>query len=185
MNNELGGVVVAGTVKYGGRRVRIEIGDPRQDNSTQDWQCTYRVGGGREHKPRGSDRLAAVYAARLDVEHTAARVDLPEGSNAAGQLRVPVVPGYSSVLRLRPTPASSVRRWGARAVHTASGPVVITIGRPRQDPNRPNTYPCSFRIDDRTEAFGQGSADIQVVMSAIRSVGAILGIPGNWPMPAI
>ncbi|MEV0431808.1 hypothetical protein [Nocardia sp. NPDC050413] len=182
MNNERGEVIVVTAVRDGEREVRIEIGEPRHDTSTHDWLCTYRVGGSREHKVRGPNRLAAVYAALVEVEDTATRVDLPNGA-AAGQPRTPALP------RLLPNAsgagAADPRAFGpplgARAVQTSSGPVVVTIARPRRDPNRPHTYLCPFRIDDRTEAFGQGPDDIRAVMSAIRSVGAILGLPRNWP----
>ncbi|MFC4376287.1 hypothetical protein ACFO5K_19500 [Nocardia halotolerans] len=63
---------------------------------------------------------------------------------------------------------------------------MITIGRPRLDPERPypQTYLCPFRIDDRTEAFAQGIDGVHAMMSAIRQVGAILGIPPDWPAPS-
>ncbi|WP_278265300.1 hypothetical protein [Nocardia sp. AG03] len=166
-----GDIVVASTVQYGDRGVRVEIVDPRQDRTTHDWHCTYRVGAGRERKVRGPDRLAAVYAALLAIEDAANRAGPPDSA----------MEGRPSAL----VSAAHAREFGpplgARAVHTASGPVVITLGRPRRDPNRSHTCLCPFRIDDRTEAFGQGFDDFHAVMSAIRGVGAILGIPGNWP----
>ncbi|WP_376739927.1 DUF6968 family protein [Nocardia coubleae] len=147
----------------GEREVRIEVGDPRPDHSAHDWLCTYRIDGSREHTVRGPDRLAAVYVALLAAENTAARA----------------VPGVRRLRHAARAVVADAREFGAplgaRAVHTSAGPVVITIGRPRQDPNRPHTYLCPFRIDDRTEAFGQGFDEIRAVMSAIRSVGAIVG----------
>ncbi|MGW5441517.1 alpha/beta hydrolase [Nocardia asteroides] len=108
VNNEPGEVIIASTIKNGEREVRVEVGDPRQDTSTHDWLCTCRVGGSREHKVRSPDRLAAVYAALLDVEHTAARVDAPKGFNETGSARVPAVPRLRLSARssLRPTPTS-------------------------------------------------------------------------------
>ncbi|MEV0688332.1 hypothetical protein AB0I35_31185 [Nocardia sp. NPDC050378] len=171
MNNELGQVVVATTVVNGEREVRVEVGDPRQDNSAHDWLCTYRIDGSREHTVRGPDRLAAVYVALLEAENTAART----------------VPAVRRPRHAARAVVADAREFGAplgaRAVHTSAGPVVITIGRPRQDPNRPHTYLCPFRIDDRTEAFGQGFNEIQAVLSAVRGVGAIVGIPGDWLAP--
>lgn len=169
MTSGSGDIVVTSTVQRGERELRVEIADPRQDRTTQDWHCTYRVGSARERKVRGPDRLAAVYAALLEIEQTSHRVGSPDSTKESG----------------RSGTVANVREFGpplgARAVHTAAGPVVITLGRPRQDPNRPHTFLCPFRIDDRTEAFGQGFDDFHAVMSAIRGVGAILGIPGDWP----
>ncbi|WP_067983666.1 DUF6968 family protein [Nocardia caishijiensis] len=173
---------VAATVTNGEREVRVEVGEPRRGNATDDWLCTYRIDDSRDHTARGPDGLAAVYAALVEVENTAPRTDLPRTPERSDEPRVP-----GPHRRRHAADEAVADTWefglplGARAVRTPSGPVVITIGRPRQDPNRSHTYLCPFRIDERTEAFGQGPNAVHAVMSAIRGVGAIVGIPRDWP----
>ncbi|MFC9872557.1 DUF6968 family protein [Nocardia salmonicida] len=179
-------VAIVGILKTGERELRVEIADPRQDHTTQRWQCTYRVDGARARRAHGKDRLAAVYAALIDIPNAAARVGSAGRPTDADPSRGPEAPplrlGESAVSATKAREFGS--QLGARAVDTAAGPVVITIGRPRQDPDRPQTYLCPFRIDERTEAFAQGFDGVHAVMAAIRDVGAILGIPQDWPMPS-
>ncbi|MBW0272899.1 hypothetical protein ATM97_22695 [Nocardia sp. MH4] len=183
MNSELGEVVVASTVRDGDREFGVEIADPRQDAMTQDWHCTYRVAGTRTHRVRGPDRLSAVYAALIDIHSATARFGSPDNADDPHRPREPV----AARPRIGGAPAAHAREFGpplgARAVDTAAGPVVIVLGRPRRDPYSPHTCLCPFRIDDRTEAFGQGFDDLHAVLSAIRGVSAILGIPQDWPAP--
>lgn len=185
MNSEPVELAIASTVKNGDRELRIEIAEPQQDHTTRGWQCTYRVEGARAHIAHGPDRLAAIYAAMIDIPNAAARAS---SGRPAESDRSRVRVGPRQRVGNSTGSATKAREFGphlaARAVHTAEGPVVITLGRPRQDPDRPHTYLCPFRIDDRTEAFGQGMNEVHAVMSAIRGVGAILGIPLDWPMPS-
>lgn len=183
MHSELGEVVLASTMKDGERELRVEIADPRQENATHGWQCTYRVEGARAHHAHGTDRLAAIYAALIGARSSAARVGSPGSDRRRSPVDTRLVTADSagSVAKAREFGLP----LGARAVHTASGPVVIVLGRPRQDPNRPQTYLCPFRIDDRTEVFAQGIDAVHAVLSAIRGVGAILGIARDWPKPSI
>lgn len=186
MTSALDDVAIAGILKTGERALRVEIADPRQDHTTQRWQCTYRVEGAGARRAHGSDRLAAVYAALIDIPNAAARVGSAGRPTDADPSREPQTPP----LRIGESAGSAAKarefgsQLGARAVSTAAGPVVITIGRPRRDPDRPQTYLCPFRIDERTEAFAQGFDGLHAVMAAIRDVGAILGIPQDWPMPS-
>ncbi|MFE3545986.1 DUF6968 family protein [Nocardia sp. NPDC059177] len=185
VRTELGEIVIASTVRDSTRKVDIEIADPRQDVTSRDWHCTYRVDGTSTHRVRGTDRLSAIYAALIDIQTAAARFGSPDAARDVAGSGVPAVrrTGESGPA------ASAANIWefgpplGARAVETTSGPVVIVIGRPRLDPALQHTYLCPFRIADRTEAFGQGFDDVHAVMSAIRSVSAILGIPRDWPAP--
>lgn len=179
MNSELDELTIASTVKAGDREIWVEIADPRQDYATQGWQCTYRVGSGAR-RVHGPDRLGAIYAALIDIPDAAARL------GAEGRAT-----DYNDARRRTddsPVPAAKAREFGpplgAKAVQTPSGPVVIMLGRPRRDPDRPHTYLCPFRIDDRTEAFGQGIDEVRAVISAVRGVGSILGIALDWPMPS-
>ncbi|MEV6220143.1 hypothetical protein [Nocardia fluminea] len=185
MNSELEEIAIASTVKAGHRALRVQVGNPRQDHATQGWRCTYRVLGEPVRRAHGPDRLAAIYAALVEISHAAvlaAASGRPADSDRARE---------SADLRLtagaEPVSAAQTREFGpplaAKAVHTAGGPVVITLGRPRQDPDRPHTFLCPFRIDDRTEAFGQGIDEVRAVISAVRGVGSILGIPLDWPVP--
>ncbi|MET9214734.1 MULTISPECIES: hypothetical protein [unclassified Nocardia] len=183
MNSELGEVVVASTVRDGDNEIGVEIADPRQDTMTQDWHCTYRVAGTRTHRVRGPDRLAAVYAALIDIPGATARFGSTDLVADPHRRRDPVAG--------RPrggTSGATAREFGpplgARAVDTAAGPVVIVLGRPRRDPSSPHTCLCPFRIDDRTEVFGQGFDDLHAVLAAIRGASAILGIPRDWPAGA-
>lgn len=185
MNSELDEIAIASTVKAGPRALRVQVADPRQDHATQGWRCAYRVVGSPVREARGPDRLAAIYAALIDISHAAALVGSsgrPADSDHAGE---PLDPPPS--VGSHPVSAAKAREFGpplaAKAVHTTGGPVVITLGRPRQDPDRPHTFLCPFRIDDRTEAFGQGIDEVRAVISAVRGVGSILGIPLDWPMP--
>jgi hypothetical protein len=186
VTSALGEVAIASILKTGERELRVEIADPQQDHTTQRWQCTYRVEGARAHRAHGPDRLAAIYAALIDIPDAAARVGSAGRPTDADLSREPEAPP----LRIGESAGSATKarefgsQLGARAVDTATGPVVITIGRPRQDPDRPQTYLCPFRIDERTEAFAQGFDGVTAVMAAIRDVGAILGIPLDWPMPS-
>ncbi|MGS2810640.1 hypothetical protein [Nocardia sp. MW-W600-9] len=184
MNSDLGEVIVASTVRDGDHEFGVEIADPRQDTTTQDWHCTYRVAGTRTHRVRGPDRLAAVYAALIDIHSATGRFVSPDNPADPHRLREPL----TDRPRVGGACTANARAFGpplgARAVDTAAGPVVIVIGRPRRDPHRPHTCLCPFRIDDRTEAFGQGFDDLHAVMSAIRWVSALLGIPRDWPTPA-
>ncbi|MGV9674579.1 DUF6968 family protein [Nocardia sp. NPDC003482] len=70
---------------------------------------------------------------------------------------------------------------GTRTVTTPSGPVDVTLGRPRADPERPPIHLCPYRIGDRADAYAEGIDDVHALMSAIHSVSAILGIPRDWP----
>ncbi|WP_410875852.1 hypothetical protein [Nocardia sp. A7] len=184
MNSELDEIAIASTVRAGDREIRVEIADPRQDYATQGWQCTYRVAGSRAHRVHGPDRLGAIYAALIDIPDAAARAGSQRRDS--NDSREPVVSRRRS--DDSPVSAAKAREFGpplgAKAVQTPSGPVVIMLGRPRQDPDRPHTYLCPFRIDDRTEAFGQGIDEVRAVISAVRGVGSILGIPLDWPMPS-
>ncbi|MFD4352575.1 DUF6968 family protein [Nocardia sp. NPDC058518] len=186
MNSEPVELAIASTVRDGDRELRIEIAEPQQDHTTRGWRCTYRVEGARAHVAHGPDRLAAIYAAMIDIPNAAARAGSVGRPTDSDRSRVPE--GSRPRVGTYAGSAAQAREFGphlaARAVHTAEGPVVIALGRPRQDPDRPYTYLCPFRIDDRTEAFGQGMSEVHAVMSAIRGVGAILGIPLDWPMPS-
>ncbi|UGT54258.1 DUF6968 family protein [Nocardia asteroides] len=176
----MGEIVVASTVRDGEREFGIEISEPEQDAATRGWQCTYRVDGTRTRRVRGPDRLAALYAALVDVDSPAVFFGLVERPGEDGHRAPTMSRGPGSEM-------ANARDFGpplgARAVETAHGPVVVVLGRPRRDPNRPHTCLCPFRIADRTEAFGQGFDDVRAVLSAIRGVSAILGIPRDWPSP--
>lgn len=186
MNSELDEIAIASTVRAGDREIRVEIADPRQDHATHGWQCTYRVVGARAHRVHGPDRLGAIYAALIDIPQAAARAGAQGHASASGDQRAPIV----SRRRTGESPLSAAQArefgppLGAKAVQTPSGPVVIMLGRPRQDPERPHTFLCPFRIDDRTEAFGQGIDEVRAVISAVRGVGSILGIALDWPLPS-
>ncbi|MFE9787052.1 DUF6968 family protein [Nocardia salmonicida] len=186
MISALDEVAIAGILTTGERELRVEIVDPQQDHTTQRWQCTYRVEGARAHRAHGPDRLAALYAALIDIPNAAARVGSAVRPTDADPSREPeAAPLRSGEFAGSATKAREFgSQLGARAVDTAAGPVVITIGRPRQDPGRPQTYLCPFRIDERTEAFAQGFDGVHAVMAAIREVGAILGIEPDWPCRA-
>lgn len=178
MHSELGEVVVASTVRDGDREIGIEIADPLQDTTTQLWHCTYRVAGARTHRVRGADRLSALYAALLDVHRAPSLFGAPDtasGPREPAAARLPVQPGSPARPREFGPPL------GARTVDTAAGPVVVLLGRPRRDPERPHTCLCPFRIGDRTEAFGQGFDDVHALTAAISDVAAILAIPRDWP----
>ncbi|MFE5475775.1 hypothetical protein ACWFRF_01445 [Nocardia sp. NPDC055165] len=129
--------------------------------------------------------MAAIYAALIDISHAATLVSSSGRPDDSDHSRVPVHPPLPVVGTS--ASAAKAREFGpplaAKAVHTTGGPVVITLGRPRQDPDRPHTFLCPFRIDDRTEAFGQGIDEVRAVISAVRGVGSILGIPLDWPAP--
>lgn len=180
----MGEVVVASTVRDGDREFGIEISEPEQDAATRGWQCTYRVDGTRTRRVRGPDRLAALYAALIDI-HSAAALFVP--GQERSQVDGPRQPGRSPGADTSAAHSARTREFGpplgARAVETAHGPVVVVLGRPRRDPHRPHTCLCPFRIADRTEAFGQGFDEVHAVMSAIRGAGAILGVPSDWPAP--
>ncbi|MEU4650740.1 DUF6968 family protein [Nocardia fluminea] len=185
MNSELDEIAIASTVKAGHRALRVQIGNPRQDHEAQGWRCAYRVVGEPVRKAHGPDRLAAIYAALVDISHAAvlaASSSRPADSDHSPESADPRLTAGGS-----PVSAAKAREFGpplgAKAVHTAGGPVVITLGRPRQDPDRPHTFLCPFRIDDRTEAFGQGIDEVRAVISAVRGVGSILGIALDWPVP--
>ncbi|MEU5407292.1 DUF6968 family protein [Nocardia asteroides] len=178
MHSELGEVVVASTVRDGDREIGIEIADPRQDTTTQLWHCTYRVAGARTHRVRGADRLSALYAALLDV-HSAPSRFAAQGS-ASGP-REPTAARFPAHRGSPARPREFGQPLGARTVDTAAGPVVVLLGRPRRDPERPHTCLCPFRIGDRTEAFGQGFDDVHALTAAISDVAAILAIPRDWP----
>ncbi|MGY0499453.1 hypothetical protein ACWZHB_13305 [Nocardia sp. FBN12] len=186
MNSEVDEIAIASTVKAGDREILVEIADPRQDNATQGWQCTYRVVGSRAHRAHGPDRLGAIYAALIEIPDAAARAGAQVRATDSNDPREPVFPRR----RTDDSPLSAARArefgppLGAKAVQTPSGPVVIMLGLPRQDPDRPHTYLCPFRIDDRTEAFGQGIDEVRAVISAVRGVGSILGIALDWPLPS-
>ncbi|WP_373291532.1 DUF6968 family protein [Nocardia camponoti] len=64
---------------------------------------------------------------------------------------------------------------------SAFGPGDVAIGRPREDAARPRMYLCPYRIGDRADAYVEGIDEVQALMSAIHSVGAVLGIPCDWP----
>ncbi|MFJ2668319.1 hypothetical protein ACIO14_28650 [Nocardia fluminea] len=185
MNSELDEIAIASTVKAGHRALRVQIGNPRQDHATQSWRCTYRVLGEPVRRAHGPDRLAAIYAALVEISHAAvlaASTSAPgdsDHSRASADPRLTAGEDSASAAQAREFGPP----LGAKAVHTAEGPVVITLGRPRQDPDRPHTFLCPFRIDDRTEAFGQGIDEVRAVISAVRGVGSILGIPLDWPVP--
>ncbi|MFD6454872.1 hypothetical protein ACFWF3_29230 [Nocardia sp. NPDC060220] len=129
--------------------------------------------------------MAAIYAALIDISRAATLVSSSGRPDDSDHSRVPVDPPLPVVGNS--ASAAKAREFGpplaAKAVHTTGGPVVITLGRPRQDPDRPHTFLCPFRIDDRTEAFGQGIDEVRAVISAVRGVGSILGIPLDWPAP--
>ncbi|WP_280298787.1 DUF6968 family protein [Nocardia neocaledoniensis] len=176
----MGEIVVASTVRDGEREFGIEISEPEQDAATRGWQCTYRVDGTRTRRVRGPDRLAALYAALVDVDSPAAFSGLVERRGEDDRRE----PTMSRGLGGDPANAREFGPpLGARAVETAHGPVVVVLGRPRRDPNRPHTCLCPFRIADRTEAFGHGFDDVRAVLSAIRGVSAILDIRHDWPSP--
>ncbi|MGW6620643.1 hypothetical protein ACWF99_05375 [Nocardia sp. NPDC055002] len=183
MNTELDEIAIVSTVKAGHRALRVQVADPRQDHATQGWRCTYRVVGSPVREARGPDRLAAIYAALIDISHAATLVGSSGRPDDSDRSREPVDPP----LPVGGLSAAKAREFGpplaAKAVHTTGGPVVITLGRPRQDPDRTHTFLCPFRIDDRTEAFGQGIDEVRAVISAVRGVGSILGIPLDWPAP--
>ncbi|WP_132369878.1 hypothetical protein [Nocardia alba] len=170
-------------MKAGRRALRVEIADPRQDPGTPGWRCVYRVVGGPAHTAHGPDRLAAIYAALVDISDAATLASATGNPTDPHHARIPEDPRLP--VDDRPVSAVKAREFGpplgAKAVQTTEGPVVITLGRPRQDPERPHTYLCPFRIDDRTEAFGQGIDEVRAVISAVRGVGSILGIPLDWP----
>jgi hypothetical protein len=185
VNSEIDEIAIASTVKAGHRALCVQVADPRQDHATQGWRCTYRVVGSPVREARGPDRLAAIYAALVDISRAATLVGSSGRPADSDHSREPV--DLPPSVRADPTSAAKAREFGpplaAKAVHTAGGPVVITLGRPRQDPDRPHTFLCPYRIDDRTEAFGQGIDEVRAVISAVRGVGSILGIPLDWPMP--
>ncbi|MFD6397287.1 hypothetical protein [Nocardia sp. NPDC060249] len=129
--------------------------------------------------------MAAIYAALIDISDAATLVGASGRPADSDHSREPV--DTPPAAGGHTTSAAKAREFGpplaAKAVHTTGGPVVITLGRPRQDPDRRHTFLCPFRIDDRTEAFGQGIDEVRAVISAVRGVGSILGIPLDWPMP--
>ncbi|MEV0332732.1 hypothetical protein [Nocardia sp. NPDC050717] len=180
----MGEIIVASTVRDGEREFGIEISEPEQDAATRGWQCTYRVDGTRTRRVRGPDRLAALYAALIDVDSPAVLFALAQRRGEDGRRESPVGrrPGGDSAAHV-PNAREFGPPLGARAVETAHGPVVVVLGRPRRDPNRTHTCLCPFRIADRTEAFGHGFDDVRAVLSAIRSVSAILDVPRDWPSP--
>ncbi|MFC4127890.1 hypothetical protein [Nocardia rhizosphaerae] len=181
MSTELGEVVMTSTVSAGDREVGVEVADPRPGTGRPGWQCTYRVAGTRTHRVHGPDRLSAIYAALVEIPGATARFVSSSASEDPMGRHLPVTGRLRQGGHAIADPREFGSPLGARAVDTGAGPVVIVLGRPRRDPERPHTCLCPYRIDDRTEAFGQGFDELHAVLAAIRGASAILGIPRDWP----
>ncbi|MFB7876007.1 hypothetical protein ACFC06_12195 [Nocardia sp. NPDC056064] len=69
-----------------------------------------------------------------------------------------------------------------RVLATPDGPVTVVFGRPYPRPDDPRITLCPCRIGDRPVNLVPGLDDIHAFLTAVRLVGAVLGLPADWPV---
>ncbi|MFF2555260.1 DUF6968 family protein [Nocardia sp. NPDC058058] len=182
LSDQVGEVIATRAVTDGDRPVLIEMGRPAQ---ALDGGGTagFRIEGLGEYTATGSDDVAALYNALVDIGAVLTRAN----SNGhrftvldSSEQGFPAAPSTGS----DPTPTTGgdgSELIALRILITRMGPCAVEIGRPTRAPGQ-RYYICEFRIDGKPPAIASGLDEIQALLTALRMIGARLMLPADWPL---
>ncbi|MEU0541981.1 hypothetical protein ABZ319_19135 [Nocardia sp. NPDC005978] len=182
MSDRIGEVIATRIVTDGDRPVLIEVGMP--DHTANGRGCSgFRIEGLGEYTVDGVDEMAALYNALFEVGEVLERAndnghDFPVPGPSA--MDFPATPSRSRI----PVPTAEpavCQVIALRILITDGEPVAVEIDRPTRARERPY-YVCSFRVDGRREAVASGFDEIEALFTALRMIGAWLGLPQDWPL---
>ncbi|MFI9406941.1 DUF6968 family protein [Nocardia sp. NPDC052316] len=178
-NSLLGTIVGARLVRDEGRPILIEIAKPRPVRDG--YECGFAIQDRGQWTSRGHDGLAALYTALSQIGTELTRAN-ESGSRftvvGPAELGFPVVTADRAATTDLADVADVVAK---RSFAHNDRRHYVCLGHPFAPPDQ-NLVLCPFQVDNRPRAFASGADSMQALITAIRMIGAWLGLPGDWPL---
>ncbi|MFB7719804.1 DUF6968 family protein [Nocardia sp. NPDC056100] len=183
VDDQVGEVIATRAVTDGDRPVLIEMGRPAHTTLDGGGTAGFRIEGLGEFTATGSDGVAALYNALLDIGAVLARAN---GNGHRFTVLDSSEQGFPAAPRTEMDSAPTTGARGneviaLRILITRVGPCAVEIHRPTRAPGQ-RYYLCRFRIDGKPHAVASGLDEIQALLTALRMIGARLMLPADWPL---
>jgi hypothetical protein len=177
------GVIASRTISNGGEPVTIEVGMPRLATDTIGVVCGLRIQGIGVAAVHGSDSIAALYRAFVAIADELAEANR---GGAAFDCADPTSRNFpAEAIRAEPNPIATAQTaqslLAARTLPGPDGPLSIIIGRPYLGPKR-DSYRCNVHSSGHRTEIVSGADEIEVLLTAIRTIGTRLHLPQDWPI---
>ncbi|RDI64643.1 DUF6968 family protein [Nocardia pseudobrasiliensis] len=174
----MSGVIMSRLVSDDGRSVTIRVDKPSLVPGGGA-VCAFGIDGGAASSAYGSDELAALYRALIQIGTLLAQANQDfERVRFVGAAEL----GFPNRAADRTLCAPDMNDVvAARMVSHKGRHHMIIIGTPYR-PSGQELALCPFRVDDRPLTMAGGWDGVHALLTAVRMIGAWLQLPQNWPL---